>query len=578
MEKILGTKICKNCTVKFPIMEKDREFYELMQVSSPTLCYFCRTQRRLSYRNERFLYHRKCELTGKEIISSFSLDKPFPVYENDAWWSDEYDPVKYGRDFDFNRPFFEQFFLLRDSVPRLARQQQKPMWNSDYCNCASQNKNCYLVFSTNRCEDCYYGSWVNDCKNCIDSKNTTRCELCYDCTNCYDCYDLKYSQDCVNCKSSNFLRDCIGCMDCFACSNLHNKQYHIFNQKKTKEEYENFIKNTDLGSYKTVKEGKETSQKFLQDMIVKQYHGSNIENSLGDYLWNCKNAFTSFECVDCEDVRYCVCIERAKSSMDHTHWGVGTERIYDCQACGYDLFNLRFCNLCWTGCSDLTYCDQCFSSKNCFGCVGLKKNEYCILNKQYTKKEYEELIPRIIGQMKRAHGASAQAERRSGSASLSEAELTNTNTWGEFFPSSKSCYAYNETLAQEHKPMTKEEVLQKGWIWKDKDPKEYLPQSFQVPDNIKDVAENITNEILGCEICGKNYKIIPQEFSFYKRQTVPIPKKCSDCRHNDRLNLRTGRILYERKCQKCVAEIKTTYAPEATEIVYCEDCYLDYAV
>ena len=126
--------------------------------------------------------------------------------------------------------------------------------------------------------------------------------------------------------------------------------------------------------------------------------------------------------------------------------------------------------------------------------------------------------------------------------------------------------------------MTKEEVLQKGWIWKDKDPKEYLPQSFQVPDNIKDVAENITNEILGCEICGKNYKIIPQEFSFYKRQTVPIPKKCSDCRHNDRLNLRTGRILYERKCQKCVAEIKTTYAPEATEIVYCEDCYLDYAV
>ncbi|MEK7547305.1 MAG: zinc-ribbon domain containing protein, partial [Patescibacteria group bacterium] len=152
MEKILETKICKNCAKEFPIMEKDQEFYKLMQVPSPTLCYFCRTQRRLSYRNERFLYHRKCGLTEKEIISSFSEDKPFPVYENDAWWSDEYDPLKYGRDFDFNRPFFEQFFELRDSVPRLARQQQKPMWNSDYCNCANQNKNCYLVFSTNRCE------------------------------------------------------------------------------------------------------------------------------------------------------------------------------------------------------------------------------------------------------------------------------------------------------------------------------------------------------------------------------------------------------------------------------------------
>ncbi|MEK7126627.1 MAG: hypothetical protein AAB848_00825, partial [Patescibacteria group bacterium] len=84
--------------------------------------------------------------------------------------------------------------------------------------------------------------------------------------------------------------------------------------------------------------------------------------------------------------------------------------------------------------------------------------------------------------------------------------------------------------------------------------------------------------ILGCEICGKNYKIIPQEFLFYKRQTTPIPKKCPDCRHNDRLNLRTGRILYDKKCQKCGKDIKTTYTPEAKEIVYCENCYLQFVI
>lgn len=538
-------------------MEKDQKFYEKMKVPEPTHCYFCRIQRRLSYRNERFLYHRKCALTGQKMLSSFSEDKPFPIYDNDAWWSDKWDPLDFGRDFNFLRPFFEQHCELRKKVPRLARQQQKPMWNSDYCNCASQNRNCYLVFSTNRCEDCYYGSWVNDCKDCIDLKNVIGCEVCYDCTGCRDCYDLKYSQDCVNCKSSYFLRDCKGCMHCFACSNLQDKQYYIFNKKKTREEYEEFMRHTNTGSYKTIKDGKEKAQKILQDLIGKEYHGVNTENCLGDYLTNCKNTYMSFECDECEDVRYCVCIEKAKDSMDHCHWGVNTERMYECQACGYDLFNLKFCTLCWTGCNDLEYCEHCFSSKNCFGCIGLKKNEYCILNKQYSREGYEELVPKIIEHMKKT-------------SSLPELGYE----YGEFFPIRDSYYAYNETLAHEEIPMTKDEVLKKGWQWKDKDPKEYKPQTYEPPDDIRNVPDSILNEILKCVDCGKNYKIIPQELNFYKRQTIPIPRKCADCRHNDRLKFRNPRIMYERSCMKCGKAIKTSYAPGRPETVYCEGCYL----
>src|SRR3989338_9885653 len=104
---------CRQCQSSFEIFPEDRRFYDMMQVPEPTLCYICRMQRRLSFRSERFLYHRKCDLSGKQIISSYSSDKPFPVYENDEWWSDKWDPLSYCRDFDFNRPFFEQFRDLR---------------------------------------------------------------------------------------------------------------------------------------------------------------------------------------------------------------------------------------------------------------------------------------------------------------------------------------------------------------------------------------------------------------------------------------------------------------------------------
>ncbi len=546
-------KTCKQCGEEFEITNEDLEFYRMMEVPEPTFCYLCRAQRRFANRNERFLYHRKCDLTGKEIVSAFSPDKPFPVYQIDAWWSDKWDSTDFARDFDFNRSFFEQFFELRNCVPRLALQQQKPMINSDYCNCASQNKNCYLVFSTNRCEDCCYGSWVNDCRDCVDNKTISKCELCYDCFNCYDSYGLKYCRDCSNCKTSYFLRDCSSCIDCFACSNLHNKQYYVFNKQKTREEYEKFMKSINMGSRKVVSDGKKKAADILGDLIVKEYHGNNAENSLGDYIFDCKNAYCSFECTDSEDIRYCFYVEKVKNVMDYNHWGVNCERMYECQACGYDCFNLRFCNLCWTSCSDLTYCDHCFSSRNCFGCVGLRKKEYCIFNKQYGKEDYFDLKGRIIEHMKTPQGGAE---------------------WGEFFPVAQSCFAFNETIGNEEFPLSREKVLERGWQWKEKDLKEYKPQKYVLPDDIKDVSDSIIDELLSCVNCGKNFKIIQPEFKFYKRQNIPVPDKCPDCRHLERLKFRNGRRIFGIKCQNCGKAIKSTYNGKGEERVYCEECYL----
>jgi len=63
----------------------------------------------LSFRNQNRLYKRKCSKTGKEIIAMFSAEVPFPVYDKTLWYSDEWNPLEYGRGIDFDKSFFEQW-------------------------------------------------------------------------------------------------------------------------------------------------------------------------------------------------------------------------------------------------------------------------------------------------------------------------------------------------------------------------------------------------------------------------------------------------------------------------------------
>jgi hypothetical protein len=173
------------------------------------------------------------------------------------------------------------------------------------------------------------------------------------------------------------------------------------------------------------------------------------------------------------------------------------------------------------------------------------------LNKQYSKKEYEELVPKIIKHMKA------------------------NNEWGEFFPHNLSPFAYNETVAQNYFPMSKGEVLERGWSWyEDVESKSYKGPEYEMPNDIKDVPDDMTRHILICEVSDKLYKIIPQELEFYRKINLPIPRRCPEQRHKDRMTLVNPRRLWERECNKCNKAIQSTYAPERPEKIYCEECYL----
>jgi hypothetical protein len=472
------------------------------------------------------------------------------VYEQEVWWSDKWDPMDYGRAFDFSRPFFEQYRELALAVPRpsLHRAFQYDE-NADYTNYAGKNKNCYLIFDSDNNWDCYYSYSVNYGKNVMDAYRVRESELCYECMDCLKCYRSCFLQDSENCADSFFLKSCIGVKNSMMCVNLRNKEYHVENKPVSKEQFEAY-KKTLLSSPKALKQALEHFNQFKIQFPQKEMHGVNNENVVGDYVNNSKNAYLCFDSDDLWDCRYVFqAYDKLKNCMDIQECGFG-ELFYECAFMGYDSQSCYAVTHALGGISNLFYCMHTPHLKNSFGCIGVRQKEYCILNKQYTREQYLELAPRIIEYMR----------------SLGE--------WGEFFPISLSPFAYNETLAQEQYPLTKAQALARGFAWREKDKSEYKSATASVPASIKEVGESICNEILACKTCSRNYRIVTQELKLLKEMGLPIPTQCFLCRHECRRQLRNPRVIYDRACAKCAAPIQTTYAQERTERVYCETCYL----
>ncbi|MCX6733087.1 MAG: zinc-ribbon domain containing protein, partial [Candidatus Roizmanbacteria bacterium] len=111
------TKKCQKCKEEFTIEPDDFAFYESMKVPSPARCPSCRMIRRMGWHGERILYKRDCDFTKESVITFYHPDSPHKIYKQEIWWSDKWDPKSYGQDYDFSKPFFDQWGKLFAKVP-----------------------------------------------------------------------------------------------------------------------------------------------------------------------------------------------------------------------------------------------------------------------------------------------------------------------------------------------------------------------------------------------------------------------------------------------------------------------------
>lgn len=291
--------------------------------------------------------------------------------------------------------FLEEFDALRKKTPRLSNINIGSE-NSDYCTHSDKNKNCYLLFAANFCEDCYYSSVIISCKDCVECSYADLSELCFECIDIMRCYNCNYSQDLRGCRDLDYCYDCISCANLFGCVGLRRKEYHIFNKPVPKEEYAEMVKEWKAkGREAILKEW----EKVKLSVPRKAMHEMNNQNCVGDYVTDSKNCYYCFGAHECEDCMYMLDCWHTKDSVD-IQFSDGTELCYECYSLGLGAYNCNFCSYI-RSCSDCEYCELCFSCKNCFGCIGLQSKQYYILNKPYSKDEYFKKVAEIKAQMKK---------------------------------------------------------------------------------------------------------------------------------------------------------------------------------
>jgi len=554
---------CQNCHNEFWIESEDFQFYEKMKVPPPTWCPECRFQRRLMFRNERVLYKRKCDLCGESMVTVFSPEKPFKVYCSPCWWSDKWDASEYAMDYDPGKNFFDQYKEFQKKVPFMNLFiSYSTLVNSDYTNHAGYLKNCYLVFNADYNENVYYGVSVNKDKDSMDALRLVESELCYEVIMSVECYRAFFSEDCRNCTDVYFSKALRGCSNCFGCINLQNKSYYIFNRPYSKEDYKNEIKKFKLDSFSVIEELKKRVREFWLGFPNKFMVGAHNVNVSGDYIAYSKNAHHMYQARGVENGKFCqwITLEPAKEIYDLTEWGNGVELVYDSIAVGEGANNIKFSFGVWDNTLNIEYSMFATNCSNVFGCLNLKKKQYCIFNKQYSKEEYEALRVKIIEDMNSNPYIDSKGR---------------VFKYGEFFPYDLSLFGYNETSAIQLFPLIEEKVLEKGWRWEiiQRGSHEITMASDKIPNSIHDVDESILQEILGCASCGRPFKMVRGEYELLKRFGFPSPRKCPDCRHMERMGRINPPRLWIRKCDKCGSDMQISYAPDRKEIVYCEQCY-----
>lgn len=550
----MENKICIKCKAEFTLEQDDFSFYEKMKVPVPNVCPDCRFKMRAIWRNEMCLYSgRKCGLCDKSILSMYNPKSPYVVFCRNCHSGDGWDPKNYAIDYDKSKTFLEQLKELFIRVPKLnlyVTFSSGPIINSDYISNAGGAKNCYFLFNGGPAEDTMYSRGVRDCRELCDAYFGVNIEQCYETVNVNQSNKIDYGQNVVGCVDSHFIYNCSNLVNCFGCVNLRNKSNYWFNEKISREEYEKRI-NEFKGSYKIREKYIKDFFDFKKKFPHRENNNLKTVNSNGDYLFECKNVKNSFEVAKGEDCKYIFSGKRTKDSMGVIGFGFQSESLLEVVSTGYS--SKIIASYCVDQSSEVGYSFSCYpNNKNLFGCDSLKNSSYCILNKQYSKEEYEKLKEYIIK------------------------ELTERGLYGLMIPEELAPFAYNETIAQDNMPLTKEEVLAQGFRWEDDiqmtiGKETLLPEN--IPDHIKEVKDSITKQILKCINCERNYKITKQELLFYRKMILPIPRKCFFCRHRERIKRRGPFKFFIRKCDNCGKGTHTNLTEEVAPIIYCEKCY-----
>ncbi len=427
----------------------------------------------------------------------------------------------YFLEYDFSKTFFENFKDLIENTPVLSRMVYEWLENCEYSESVTYSKNVYLSFIViNNCENILYTFYSQD--NCKDVINWVmvwdNSEQIYFSAWIIKWHKIFYSKYIVNSNNIWFSTNLIWCSECILCDNLENKNYCIKNIEYSKEKYfeekEKILKEKDkfFDYYKWLnKTAKNLASKNTRWSFCVE--SENIENGYFTYrLKNARNAMFVWH-------------SEWRQNVYDTFWSDDpwTWEIYG----SVNLWwtdNQYLCD--WVVWSNLYYCFSCFNCSYCIWCNWIINKSYCILNKQYSKEDWETMATKIFEQME------------------------NDQILGKFFPWDLNPYYFNDTVAWLIWDFSKQEVEAEWYLWRDEkvkvDIKEWseiiYTESSLLPPRLRGIEGELINKYqwynsdwtwyINPEILNKvikdekwnYYKITKIEYDFLIKHGLPLPE------------------------------------------------------
>ena len=555
------TKTCKISGEEFEITDLEIQLRKKFGFNDlPITAPWVRFRKLGAFWQHWSLHNRKCDFSGKNIISIFSNKCAYPVWHKEEWLKNA-NPEN--SDFSFDKYFFQQAWELFQKCP-IPHNTGMGSENCEYNDDWWYSKDCYLCHSGYKCQNLKYSYRTIEGKDSYFSVFSNKFELCVDIINSDNCFHSVYLLNCHGISDAQFLYDCKNCKECMFCFNQRNKQYMFGNVQYSKDEYQKKVSSWNLKSRNSYNKAKGF---FEQMMRKKAFHRAvilhNSENSSGNYLKNsnnCKNCYFLDNEEDCVNVLRGA--ENSKTCLDSIDNSLKSELIfssvrsldhcYDNQFC-FDTPQSKF----------MKYSAYCFQCENCFGCCGLVGKKYHIFNKKYSPENYEIVKNRIIEHMKK------------------------TGEWGEFFPGIFAPNPYNESWSSFYWPLSKEAQKKLGFRISQNDEKKN--NSYLSPENIPDSVEEISEisenlekkEALMTQVFwdsefSRPFRISKEDIEFSEKMSVPLPNTYYMKRIQENFKwMPFDGKLRNCKCGKCKKNIQTSWGEEYSDRILCEKCYLE---
>ncbi len=545
----------KHCEGEFEITQDDIDFLKMLRVPAPNFCPTCRRMKRFVHMNFSKFSKRACNVPehNESIISIFPEECPFPVYDYQYFISDKFDAFSHGVKLRERINPYSTLLKLRKNFPMPSFLNKDPLSiNSEYSNGGRDTKNIYYAFACYHSENVWYSGLMRKSKDIMDSQTISSSSYVYRgifSDNIYKSSFIYFSKDCTD---SMFLFDCRNCDSCFGCVNLRNAKYCVWNEQLSKEDYEDFIKSISPFKRDSLVKYKEKLWNLVKSLPINASRNTAVKNVNGVSLKNTRNVYDVTDSDNSEHIRHSDGCLSHQDSMDILFSGGNSSMLYGTTNIGSQSSNVKF-SVSSKFSRDSEFIFNCNNVHHCFMSFGLRDKSYCILNIQYSKEKYYELIDKIKTQM-----------------------LEN-GEYDDGLDMEFSAQAYNFSMGQIHFPLSNDEVIKLGgYVAKEPETnvgKTKVLIASEVPQTINLVSHDIINYAIKCEVTGRPFRITSSELQFYRVMQLPLPTIHPILRLEDNSRITPFGYSFSTKCAKCHKSINSIFNPKEDFILYCEQCY-----